>query len=324
MFIDSLGEDVAAAFWRARPPWHVQEHGLQVRDFVAERYLRVGKPRHALSTLADTGEVSPALTFQVLTQLLGVINSGEIDDGGMLQYRVEQLFTALRAHPEVDCGELARWEFAYLPLLTGPGRRGQSLKLFNIMVTNPANFVEALKLVLRAKNADPNYAEEGNEARARAAYNLLEAFRTVPGVTAAGVDGVAKARWVREALGALAAADRLEVGLSYIGKLLAHAPHDLGDGAWPAVALRDLIEAEASERLEQGIAIERFNMRGVYSNGIYDGGDEEQRFASQYREWAAACVAWPRMSGMLEHIAADWDGHAGYEDNQAQQRLMRD
>jgi hypothetical protein len=323
-FVDSLGEDVAAAFWRARRPWHVQEHGLQVRDFVAERYLKVGKPGYALSTLADTGSVSPALTFQVLAQLLDVINSGEIDDGGMLQYRVERLFTALRAHPEVDRSELANWEFAYLPLLTGPGRRGQPLELFNIMSTDPANFVEALKLLFRAKNAVPNDREEGSEAKARAAYNLLEAFRTVPGVTGTGVDGAVMARWVRTALEALAASDRLDVGLSYIGKLLAHAPSDPEDSAWPAIALRDVIESETSEQLEQGIALERFNMRGVYSKGIYDGGDEERRFASQYREWAAACVAWPRTSAMLDGIATGWDRQAEHEDIQAQQRLMKD
>lgn len=323
-FVDSLGEDVAAAFWRARPPWHVQEYGLQARDFAAQRYLKVGKPGYALSTLADTGNVSPALTFQVLAQLLDVINSGEIDDGGMLQYRVERLFTALRAHPEVDRSELAKWEFACLPLLTGPGRRGQPLELFNIMSTDPANFVEALKLLFHAKNAVPNDREEGSEAKARAAYNLLEAFRTVPGVTRTGVDGTAMARWVRTALEALAASDRLDVGLSYVGKLLAHAPDDPGDGAWPAIALRDIVEAEGSERLEQGIAIERFNMRGVYSKGMYDGGDEERRFASQYREWAAACVAWPRTSAMLDGVATSWDMQAEHEDIQAQQRLMKD
>ncbi len=94
-FIDTLGEEVAAAFWRARRPWHVQGQGLQVRDFVAERYLKFGKPAYALSTLADNGSVSPVLTFRVLAQLLDVINSGEIDEAGMLQYRVEQLFNAL-------------------------------------------------------------------------------------------------------------------------------------------------------------------------------------------------------------------------------------
>ncbi len=74
-----------------------------------------------------------------------------------------------------------------------------------MMSTDPANFVEAMKLLFHAKNADPNDREQGNEAKARAAYNLLEAFRIVPGVTGTGVDGIAMARWVRTALEALAA-----------------------------------------------------------------------------------------------------------------------
>ena len=323
-FIDTLGEDVAAAFWRTRRPWRIQKHSLQVRDFVVKRYLEVGRPGHALSTLADGESASPVLAFRVLAQLLDVINSGEIDDSGMLQYRIEQLFTTLRAHPEVDRNELAKWEFAYLPLLTGPGRKGQPLELFNIMSADPSNFVEALKLLFRAKNADLNDGGEGREAKARAAYNLLEAFRTVPGVTGTEVDGMAMARWVRTALEALAASDRLDVGSSYIGKLLAHALNDPGDTAWPAIALRNVIEAEASEQLEQGIVIERFNMRGVYIKGIYDGGDEERRFASEYHEWAETCVAWPRTSVMLDSIAKGWDRQAEDEDIRAQQRLMKE
>ncbi len=268
--------------------------------------------------------MSSALAFQVLDQLLGVINSGVINDGGMLQYRIDRLFTTLRSQPDVDRAKLAKLEFAYLPLLTGPGQREQPLVLFDIMAADPANFVEALKLVFHAKNAAPEDKERVDQARARAAYNLLEAFGKVPGVTETGVDHAAMAHWVRTALEALAASDRLEVGASYIGKLLAHAPHDPRDNAWPTIALREIIEQERSEPLEQGLVIGRFNMRGVHTKGIYDGGDEERRFARHYREWATACVAWPRTTIMLQGIAAEWNRQAEYEDNQAQQRLMKD
>ena len=324
-FVEGLSEDINEAFWRARAPWHLQEHGPDVRDQVVERYLRLGKPQHALATLSDNGSITdPILAFRTLEDLPRRLNAGEVDDGGMLGYRVERLFSALRALPDVDRAALARLEFTYLPILTGPGQKGQPLVLFNIMAEEPSNFVEAIKLVFRAKGVETGVVQEGDEARARAAYNLLEAFHEVPGVNDKGIDGAAMALWVRAAMEALARCDRTDVGASYIGRLLAHAPADPQDGAWPVKALRDIIEHEASDRLEQGIVAGRFNMRGVYSKGIYDGGDEERRFAQQNRNWAAACAAWPRTARMLHVIAADWDRHAEHEDTQAQQRLMKD
>ena len=324
-FVESLGDTVNHSFWQARPPWPVQEGGTSARNDVVERYLRLGKAGHALSTFADGGGIiDPTLAFRILDELPRSLNAGEVNDGGMLGYRVERLFTALRSLPDVDKAALAMREFAYLPLLTGPGRREHSLVLFEMMAADPSDFVEALKLVFLPEGSDRGVIGKGDEAKARAAYNLLESFRRVPGVSDAGIDAAAMARWVRTALEKLAASGRLDVGASYIGKLMAHAPHDPKDGAWPTVALREIIEREALERIEQGIVAGRFNMRGVYSKGIYDGGDEERALARQNHEWAAACAAWPRTSRMLESIAADWERHAQLEDTQAQQRLMKD
>ena len=43
--------------------------------------------------------------------------------------------------------------------------------------------------------------------------------------------------------------------------------------------VRDEIERLSSSDAERAIQIERFNMRGVHSRGIYQGGDEERDFA---------------------------------------------
>ena len=200
----------------------------------------------ALSTLVDGVAITdPTHAFRILDDLPRSLNAGEVNDEGMLRYRVERLFAAPRALPDVDRAALARREFAYLPLLTGPGRREHSLVLFDIMASDPSNFVEALKLLFRFEGSDRGVLEKGDETKARAAYNLLESFHRVPGVSDAGIDAAAMARWVRTALEGLAASGRLDVGAFYIGKLMAHAPHDPEDGAWPAVALREIIEREA-------------------------------------------------------------------------------
>ncbi|PYX07487.1 MAG: hypothetical protein DMG88_14560 [Acidobacteria bacterium] len=87
--------------------------------------------------------------------------------------------------------------------------------------------------------------------------------------------------------------------------------------------MRDLIEDMASGHAEQGIEIERFNMQGVQSRGIYEGGGRERAKASQEREWAKATRVWPRTSSMLERIARSWDRHAQEEDERARHDEMR-
>jgi hypothetical protein len=47
-----------------------------------------------------------------------------------------------------------------------------------------------------------------------------------------------------------------------IGGLLARAPLDSSDSAWPHGAVRDVIEVVKSEALEGGLIIERMNMAG--------------------------------------------------------------
>jgi len=109
----------------------------------------------------------------------------------------------------------------------------------------------------------------------------------------------------------------------FIGHVLAHAPVDPGDEAWPHRVVRDVIEELSSEETERGIQIERFNMRGVHSKALFEGGKEERGFAEQARGWSGKCDAWPRTQRLLNEIAKDWDRHAEWEDAEARKDRMR-
>ena len=70
--------------------------------------------------------------------------------------------------------------------------------------------------------------------------------------------------------------------------------------------------------------VERQNMRGFYSKGLYEGGAQERALAGQYRSWAKASKAqWPKVARMLERIAKSWEGQAKLEDERAEQRKIR-
>lgn len=68
--------------------------------------------------------------------------------------------------------------------------------------------------------------------------------------------------------------------------------------------------------------IERFNMRGVYSKGLNEGGAQERELALQYRTWAGQAT-FPRTIAMLERISRDWEESAKQEDILAAQRKLK-
>ena len=144
----------------------------------------------------------------------------------------------------------------------------------------------------------------------------------MPGAHDGAVDASALNAWVGRVRELAAEKSRSEIGDEYIGHLLAHSPADDQDGGWPHRVVRDIIDALASEKIEQGILIERFNMRGVTSRSLYDGGGQERALAAQARQWSKLAVAWPRTAKLLEEIAKSWEQHADWEDTRARQDEM--
>jgi hypothetical protein len=96
------------------------------------------------------------------------------------------------------------------------------------------------------------------------------------------------------------------------------------DGIWPAVPVREVIEAIRSRDLETGDTIGTFNRRGVTSRAYGAGGDQERQLAEQYREWSeATALEWMRTSGIIESLAKDYDRQAKAHDDDAERMDWR-
>jgi len=123
--------------------------------------------------------------------------------------------------------------------------------------------------------------------------------------------------------GRAAEKDRAVIADQKVGQILAHSTEDPEDGGWPQQVVRNVIERMASHQIERGLMLERFNMRGVYSKALYEGGDQERALASQYRDWARLSHSrWPRMARVLESIAEQWEEHGRREDERAEQQKL--
>jgi hypothetical protein len=153
---------------------------------------------------------------------------------------------------------------------------------------------------------------------------LLQSVKTVPGFSSGTEDIQYLRSWISEVRRLAKEADRAVITDQQIGQILAYAPSDAADHAWPSKPIRDLIEGLAADQVEIGIAICRFNQRGVSWRAVYDGGTQERGLASQYRDWAEVARHWPRTSALLRQIADDWDAHASRMDTEAKLNQLRD
>jgi hypothetical protein len=73
----------------------------------------------------------------------------------------------------------------------------------------------------------------------------------VPGNGSDGaLDPAALRSWTDEVLRLLEEADRVEVGLVHVGRMLAFSPPD-ADAVWPAEAVRELLEGYRTRNLKR-------------------------------------------------------------------------
>jgi hypothetical protein len=323
--LHELGPGVEDSYWRHVKPFWTDGSA----DLLVERVTRFLKYDRAVaglkSALNRLDDIPTDLLFELLDAIVDEINSGEQPSmaPGLLDYELEQAFKALDAR-DADDIQVGKREYALLPLLE---RQERPLRLHGLMLADPELFHSIVRDVYRGESDPP--AEEvppdpAARARWRQAYQLLSSLDRAPGFLSPNPDQLALTAWIDQVRALGREHERFEVTDVVIGHVLAHAPADDGDQAWPHRFVRNEIERVASDELEGGIQTERFNMRGVTMRGMYDGGDQERVLVAEYQSYARASHRWPRTSNMLERLAAGWKRDAERQDLEARQRRLRD
>jgi hypothetical protein len=232
---------------------------------------------------------------------------------------VSKLLDYLEASGEIEESRVAKLEWAFLLLSGQHGRPPRALH--RELSRDPDFFAEVVVLVFKAEDEEQRELSEQDQNRSRLAYELLETWRSVPGLKEDGsVDADVLKRWVEEARNATRDAGRGTVGDLRIGQVLAFTPES-SDGAWPDVAVRDLIDDLGEGDVERGIEIGVYNKRGVFSKSPTEGGNQERGFAKTYRDYASVLNdLWPRTSAMLRRISDVYASMACREDLEAELR----
>jgi hypothetical protein len=232
----------------------------------------------------------------------------------LASYNLIQILGALDKREDIDVAAIARYEWAYLPLL----RHGRILRLHNHLADDPDLFAQMTASIYPREEEEPReQPTEEMRARAHQAYELLSTWHTVPGTRADGtIDHDRLLAWVEAARSQCEG--RRNACDGHIGKVLAWAPQG-SDGFWPHESVRAIIEHVGSRTLEDGFCAGVFDKRGVHARDPFAGGVQERALAAQYRAWAQAlAAASPRTSTVLSEVAEGYESFGHHEDINAE------
>ena len=318
-FVESLGPEVEQVYWSRKTSRPIQASAADV-ELAVMKYLTFGRALAALDSVSYSAAIlSSDVLFRVLDASIGEINQTPEAASNNLAHEVETIFGVLRSRTEVPRIEIAKREYAYLPLLEF---RQAPLTIHSLLVEDADLFVSLLCDIFKPASGEEREITEERRARASAGYHLLSECHTVPALKNGDIDIAELNRWIGRVRELAAMHDRTVIANEYIGHILAYAPPDK-DGGWPHRAVREAIEGLASSDVERGIKVERFNMRGTTVRGSFEGGAQERVLAATVRSWSKITTNWPRTSKLLEEMAQDWEYHAAQEDLRAKQDELR-
>lgn len=321
-FADILGAEVSQEFWRIKPIYNLVS-GAESQRYQLDRLIKVGRA-HEIFKIITYGKdaISSELLLLVfdatMEEVFNMMNTGKDKILGVDAHGVKSYLDKLRSRSEISKQEVIKREFNALPFLVFDS---EGLSIHEYMAENPEFFVDLLCKVFITEKDKGNQHEPSAEelAWARSAHTILRGMDKIPGMQDdKTINEVILTRWIDLVRVKAKERDRSTVADSKIGELLARSPNDPEDGGWPHKTIRNVIEARISSKMEHGFVIGKYNMRGVVSRGLCEGGQQERELEKEYRKYVElATPHWPKTAAILETMAERWRREAAREDAEA-------
>lgn len=315
--VEALGAEVESAYWSEFSPLG-RGQDFEFVDRVAEALMKFGRPLAALDLMAmyarrKDRSVSVELVAQGLESLMGLPEDHQ-EAAHLSQYELDTLLDYLR-ESGLSEERLGILEWQLLPAL---GFEARTPTLERRLARDPEFFVEVLSLLYRPKNSEET--RDVPEHVASSAWRLLNEWRIVPGSEErlGEIDAARLGEWIERARVLLDTADRKAIGEIHIGHVFSHSRED-EDETWPSRPVRDAIERLGSSEVENGLATQIYNNRGVTSRGLLEGGAQERDLADHYGSKAELIRdGWPRTAAVLMSVAAGYESDARRNDSESE------
>jgi hypothetical protein len=197
------------------------------------------------------------------------------------------------------------------------------LALHKEVLQDPVVFTDLITWAYKPSDErieDESLAEEERINRAHFAWSVLHNLRIIPGQTLEAVDESVLLDFVNKARTLCKEKGREIIGDQIIGQVLASSPTGK-DGIWPCEEVRNVLDIVKSAELGRGFQIGKYNLRGVTTRSMDDGGKQEYNIAEIFKKDAAALqFRWPFTAKILNSLAASYENHGKQEDNEVELR----
>jgi transcriptional regulator with XRE-family HTH domain len=328
--VEQHSSEAQSIYWE-RNPWTVSEPTEDNVKYAVTKLLQYKRPFQAcfvIELAKDKVKLDVGLAIRVLKQSYTErLPDFSINDLKAHRHYVIDFIRGLQE--SVNNGtkeqqdEVGAIEWNFLSLLDD--HHGSPKILHRWLSEKPDFFVNILDLVYRreGENVIKELTEDENN-KIKNAQKLLYSWGKIPGFDNNQYDSDKLLSWIRESRKLAKEKQHSEMCDLQIGQLLAHAEGvDPSDNAWPPIQIRDAIEEVNTEQLTSGFETGKFNLRGVTTRSMSDGGNQERELARQYRRWADSCkVEWPTTAASLIRMAESYERYAVREDAEVDLRLL--
>ena len=328
---DARGAAVADAFWRRFSIFGLG-HGFGHVTEAARRLAQAGRVSAALKLTTVYLDLTGDQHSDFLIWLLREFAARYLADPELAlvsEYDFQSIFQYLNQHAGQQYrAEIGQLEWAFLAVLGFEPLVGP---LYEALAADPGFFVQVMQVTwtLPGSQADedggaaPEPDGTATAARAQQAENgrrLLTSFDRLPGTDTQGaVNAEALGDWTARVLQLAGEAGLGDVAGMLVGQILANAPADAADGAWPCQPVRNLLEDLQNGRAERGLAEELYSRRGLTTRSPEDGGQQERALSQAYRTQADTLAdRWPRIAAVLRDLASMYDTDARQEESKAE------
>lgn len=221
------------------------------------------------------------------------------------QFDIREAIKDLQKEKNVDINRLFYIEWKFLPLLNHGDYRPITME--RVISSDTNRYSEILQLAFKEHSKNKNTSNIDSNIAINA-YRLLHQWKLVPGTNDDGyVDSNKLKIWYENMKEVCKEKDRLEVGLSYFGKVLFHSPKDKS-GFWIDKTVADIINN--NEIIRNGYKTEAFNSVGVVNWD--ENGTEYCEKRDEYKERAKTTelAGYYNFATSLREISSNFEFHA--------------
>lgn len=309
-FINSFPEDIENEFWQCANTWGIMHYDSTFARECINTLIKSCRPYSAIRELYFADDLYVDLILDVLQATLDYhpnterngINLNNIDG-----HFIENLFGKIYKSPSPELMRVSQLELAYMNKFS---MDFEPECLVKNALSNPHVFI---KLVSYCFKKDEDIGEETTEDKqyiAHLSFKALDKIKQLPGQENEIVDVDKFNLWIQSVLVLAKELKYVTACDIQIGKILSYSPVD-EDGVWPHKCVRDFLEKNTSETINDHMCIGVFNQRGVHT---VTGGDEEEQFAATYNEYAQKLqLLYPKTAYIVKEISDRYKCESRFE-----------